>query len=80
MRVSEQRGQPLLGRLHFHGAFFFADRRRTDVDNRIKPLQDALTHAGAYADDSQIDRLGEFDRIIQCGDEHCSVTLTEIAA
>ena len=34
-----------------------ADRRRWDIDNRIKSLQDALQVSGVYADDSQIDEL-----------------------
>lgn len=33
------------------------DRRRRDIDNPIKPLLDALTHAGAWGDDSQIREL-----------------------
>lgn len=33
------------------------DRRRRDIDNPIKPLLDALTHAGAWEDDSQIRAL-----------------------
>lgn len=35
--------------------FAYNSRRRWDTDNRIKPLFDALTHAGAWRDDSQID-------------------------
>ena len=31
--------------------------RRIDIDNRIKATLDAVTHAGLWADDSQIDRL-----------------------
>lgn len=34
-----------------------ADRRKWDLDNRIKSLQDALQVSGVYADDSQIDEL-----------------------
>ncbi len=33
------------------------DRRRRDLDNLCKAALDALAHARAYEDDSQIDRL-----------------------
>lgn len=33
------------------------DRRKRDIDNLIKPLFDALTHAGAIADDELFDQL-----------------------
>lgn len=33
------------------------DRRRRDLDNLPKAILDSLTYAGAYEDDSQIDRL-----------------------
>ncbi|MGL6421602.1 RusA family crossover junction endodeoxyribonuclease [Aeromonas caviae] len=33
------------------------DRRARDLDNTVKAVQDALTHAGLWLDDSQIDRL-----------------------
>lgn len=33
------------------------DRRRRDLDNMLKGLLDALTHGGAWEDDSQIDQL-----------------------
>lgn len=36
---------------------FMPDRRRRDLDNLLKSAMDALTHAGVWADDSQIDSL-----------------------
>ena len=33
----------------------FKDRRRQDLSNRIKALEDALVQAGLFTDDSQID-------------------------
>lgn len=33
------------------------DRRRRDIDNVAKALLDALTHAGLWEDDSQLDDL-----------------------
>ncbi|MEY4713325.1 MAG: hypothetical protein RIS88_2775 [Pseudomonadota bacterium] len=33
------------------------DRRRRDLDNTLKATQDAMTHAGIWDDDSQIDDL-----------------------
>lgn len=33
------------------------DKRRADIDNRIKAMLDALVHAGVFDDDSQVDTL-----------------------
>lgn len=67
----------LTGRLQVDLVIHPADRRVQDIDNRIKATLDALTHAGVYADDSQIDRLivcrGE---IIKGG--QCRVLITEL--
>lgn len=50
--------QPQLsGRLALEVSFCFPTNARTDLDNRIKPLQDALQEAGVFADDCQFDRL-----------------------
>ena len=51
-------GHPILtGRLALFVAIHPANRIRQDLDNRSKALQDALTHAGVWTDDEQIDDL-----------------------
>jgi len=50
---------PKLGekRLEMQVTLYPRDRRKQDIDNRIKALWDALADAGVYEDDSQIDVL-----------------------
>ena len=36
---------------------YMPDKRRRDLDNVLKAALDALTHAGVWCDDSQIDSL-----------------------
>jgi crossover junction endodeoxyribonuclease RusA len=36
---------------------FMPDKRRRDLDNLLKSLLDSMTHAGVWADDSQIHDL-----------------------
>lgn len=51
-------GHPIFtGRVSLYAAIFPASKRVQDLDNRSKALQDALTHAGVWIDDSQIDQL-----------------------
>ncbi len=45
------------GRVSMMVAIYPATRRKQDLDNRAKSLQDALTHAGVWIDDEQIDDL-----------------------
>jgi crossover junction endodeoxyribonuclease RusA len=45
------------GRLSMSLIVFPPDRLKRDLDNILKPLLDALAHAGAYRDDSQVDEL-----------------------
>ena len=62
--LAMQTGQPAYTcRIVVTVAVTFARTGRMDLDNRLKPLLDALQHARAYDDDSQIDDL----RIYRCG-------------
>ena len=47
----------LAGRLNMEVYLFPPDKRKRDIDNVLKPLLDAMEHAGCYENDSQIDKL-----------------------
>ena len=49
--------EALEGRLGLRVAMNPPDNRRRDLDNALKATLDALTHAGLWCDDSQVDRL-----------------------
>ncbi|WP_019933872.1 RusA family crossover junction endodeoxyribonuclease [Oceanimonas smirnovii] len=56
--VLAQRGnKQLAGRVRVDVVAQAPDRRARDLDNILKATLDALTHAGVWQDDSQIDRL-----------------------
>jgi crossover junction endodeoxyribonuclease RusA len=51
-------GYPMItGRVSLFVRVYPATRAKQDLDNRSKALQDALTHAGVWLDDEQIDDL-----------------------
>jgi len=53
------------------------DKRKFDIDNRIKVLADALEYAGFFENDSQIDKLYVERRESKTGGEVC-VTISQI--
>ena len=63
------------GRLEMHVTLHAPNRRGYDIDNRLKPLGDALQLAGVFTDDGLIDKITvERGEIIKGG--KCIVTLT----
>lgn len=56
-RIREEGINTVSGRVKVTIQLYPPDRRRRDIDNTLKSLLDALTHAGAYEDDSCIYRL-----------------------
>jgi crossover junction endodeoxyribonuclease RusA len=55
--VAEAGHKTLEGSVGVFIRVFPPDRRKRDLDNLLKALQDALTHAGVWLDDSQIQDL-----------------------
>lgn len=45
------------GRIEIRLVFTTNNKRRWDIDNRVKALQDCLSMAGVIRDDSQVDAL-----------------------
>ena len=59
------------GRVALEVHLHVADKRKWDIDNRLKVLQDCLQMAGVIKDDSQIDSIIA-DRV-DTSDEACTV-------
>lgn len=63
------------GRLSVFLAISASSKRRWDLDNRVKPVLDALQDAGVFEDDEQIDYIS----ITRCppGKGYCNVVIVE---
>ena len=52
-----RRPQPLLGDVQVKVILYPPNRAKRDLDNFLKAMFDSLTHAGVWADDSQIKHI-----------------------
>lgn len=73
----EEEVQALEGPLSIHITLFPPDRRARDIDNVIKPLLDAMEHAGCFENDNQITELHIMRKDAQKGGS-CVVLLLNI--
>lgn len=55
--ISRINAKQLYGRIEVSMIAYPPDNRSRDIDNLIKACLDAMTHAGVWVDDSQIDIL-----------------------
>jgi crossover junction endodeoxyribonuclease RusA len=74
---NETIGGAMLGRLAVNIELVLPDRRARDIDNHVKAVLDALQHAGAFADDEQIDEL-RVKRLHVEPPGACDVTIVEL--
>jgi crossover junction endodeoxyribonuclease RusA len=73
------RSSPFEGYVEVRILLRFHSFRRIDIDNHIKPLIDALTHAGVWKDDSQLHSVSIVRETFD-GDEHCVVEVAECSS
>lgn len=76
---AEQGVKEIPGRLAVYVSVYFATRRRSDIDNRLKSLLDALEHAGCYENDSQIDEIHIFRKEVRKGGA-CTVLILPLTS
>jgi len=69
---------PLTCRLRLRVWMTFGTNPPPDIDNRIKPLQDALAYAGVFANDNQIDEIIATRSMLVCKPGWMDVTIEPI--
>lgn len=69
---------PIAGRIKIGLVLHAPNRQKRDIDNFMKCVLDALTHAGVWNDDSQIDDLSIVRGLPLPKNPHVLVTLSEM--
>lgn len=73
----EEKVKALEGALSIYISLFPPDKRKRDIDNVVKPLLDAMEHAGCFENDNQIEELHVMRREIYKGGS-CMVLLLPV--
>ena len=78
--VIEQLGQhsPLQGRLCVSMLFHGPSARKYDISNFVKTTEDALTKAGVWVDDEQVDALFLFRKPIDRQDPRVEIHISDL--
>lgn len=71
--------EPIDCKVRIDVVYWMPDRRKRDLDNLVKPLQDALTHAHIWGDDSQVDQLCVFRGTVAPPEGGCYIRISEAA-
>lgn len=77
--VAQAGHKTIEGRVSLYVAIYPATKRKQDLDNSAKALQDALTHSGVWLDDEQIDVLHLIRKEVHKGGYVVAV-ITELSA
>ena len=70
--------QPLTGPVRLTVTFFGRNKRLYDIDNRVKPLLDALTENKIWLDDGQVNELHVYRGPIAPPNGYCDVVIEAI--
>lgn len=68
----------VLGKAELALTIYYPDRRRWDLSNRIKALEDAITKAGVWKDDEQVVRIVAEKGPVDKDCPRCEVTITAL--
>lgn len=73
-------GMPKIeGKVRIDVIAWVPDNRKRDLDNLMKPVMDAMTHAGFWSDDSQVDQMSVYRGTKVAPEGACYIRVSEAA-